>query len=103
MEFSGFNTDLNRRRLNALMTAAQTYMKTPPQGPVEEEWAALRPMSPDDLPVIDRAPGNQNIFVATGHGMLGLTAATATGKLLAEMICNQPSHIDPAPFRMNRF
>lgn len=103
MEFSGFNTDLNRRRINALITAAKLNLKTPPQGPIENEWAALRPMSPDDLPVIDRAPGIRNLLIATGHGMLGLTAATATGKLITEMACNQPPHIDPTPFRLDRF
>lgn len=103
MEFSGFNTDLNRHRLNALMTAADRYLKTPPKGTIENEWAALRPMSPDDLPVIDRAPGLRNIFVATGHGMLGITAAPSSAKLITEMVCNKTPHIDPTPFRMDRF
>lgn len=103
MEFSGFNTDLNRRRLNALKTAADLYLKTPPTGPIENEWTALRPMSPDDLPIIDRAPGLRNTFVATGHGMLGITAAPSTGKLITEMVCGKTLHLDPTPFRMDRF
>jgi D-amino-acid dehydrogenase len=70
---------------------------------VFEEWTGLRPMTYDDLPVIDRAGRFQNLFLATGHGMLGVTTAPATGKLVAELICGQPPHIDPSPFSVGRF
>jgi D-amino-acid dehydrogenase len=103
MEFSGFDTGLNERRINALLTAAKLNLKTPPGGPGETAWSGLRPMSPDDLPVIGRVPEIGNLYIATGHGMLGLTAAPATGKLIAEMVCNLPPHIDPKPFSMDRF
>lgn len=103
MEFSGFDTDLNRRRLDALKSAAREYLEDPLGRPVIEEWAGLRPMTYDDLPVIGRAPGLGNLLLATGHGMLGVTTAPATGKLVAEMVCGEPLHIDPAPFRIERF
>ncbi len=103
MEFSGFDTDLNRRRLDALKSAAREYLEDPLGRPVIEEWAGLRPMTYDDLPVIGRAPGLGNLLLATGHGMLGVTTAPATGKLVAEMVCGEPPHIDPAPFRIERF
>ena len=35
--------------------------------------------------------------------MLGVTEAPATGKLVAELICGKPPHIDPAPFSLRRF
>ncbi|MGW8193969.1 MAG: NAD(P)/FAD-dependent oxidoreductase [Desulforhopalus sp.] len=103
MEFSGFDTELNDRRINSLLTAAELNMKTPPRAPIETAWAALRPMSPDDLPVICRVPKVPRLYIATGHGMLGITAAPATGKLIAEMVCSQPPHINPEPFQMGRF
>jgi len=55
------------------------------------------------FPVIDRAGRFQNLFLATGHGMLGVTTAPATGKLVAELICGQTPHIDPSPFSVGRF
>ncbi len=103
MEFSGFSTDLNRRRVDALKSAACAYLRQPLGQPILEEWAGLRPMTYDDLPVIGRAPGVANLLLATGHGMLGVTTAPATGKLVAEMICGEPPHIDPSPFRVERF
>ncbi len=103
MEFSGFGIHLNRRRLDALKSAAAEYLEEPLGRPVVEEWAGLRPMTYDDLPVIGRAPGVANLMLATGHGMLGVTCAPATGKLVAELICGEPPHIDPSPFGLHRF
>jgi D-amino-acid dehydrogenase len=103
MEFSGFSIALDQRRLAALTVAAGEYLRDPVGHPVFEEWTGLRPMTYDDLPVIDRAGRFQNLFLATGHGMLGVTTAPATGKLVAELICGQPPHIDPSPFSAGRF
>jgi D-amino-acid dehydrogenase len=103
MEFSGFDTELDRPRLDALTSAAGEYLRQPLGRPVIEEWAGLRPMTFDDLPVIGRVPGLANLMLATGHGMLGVTTAPATGKLAAELICGEPPHIDPSPFRLERF
>jgi D-amino-acid dehydrogenase len=103
MEFSGFSTTLDPRRLAALTAAAGEYLRDPVGHPVVEEWTGLRPMTYDDLPVIDRAGRFQNLFLATGHGMLGVTTAPATGKLVAELICGQPPHIDSSPFSVGRF
>jgi len=103
MEFSGFSIALDQRRLAALTAAAGEYLRDPVGHPVFEEWTGLRPMTYDDLPVIDRAGRFQNLFLATGHGMLGVTTAPATGKLVAELICGQTPHIDPSPFSVGRF
>ncbi len=103
MEFSGFSTTLSTERIAVLKSAAAEYLREPLGRPVVEEWTGLRPMTYDDLPVIDRAVGFKNLFLATGHGMLGITTAPATGKLVAEMICGDPPHIDPLPFNIRRF
>jgi D-amino-acid dehydrogenase len=103
MEFSGFNHDLDRQRLENLKTSAARYMRTPVGQPVTEEWTGLRPMCADDLPIIDRTPNLENVIVATGHGMLGLTTATGTGLLVADMIMERRPAFDPRPFSIKRF
>jgi len=103
MEFSGFSTALNPRRLAALTAAAGEYLTDPVGHPVVEEWTGLRPMTYDDLPVIGRAPRCRNLILATGHGMLGITTAPATGKLVAEIVCGASPHIDPGLFSVSRF
>jgi len=103
MEFSGLSFSLNAKRLGALKTAAGEYLRDPLGYPVVEEWAGLRPMTYDDLPVIGPVPRCRNLILATGHGMLGITTAPATGKLVAELVCGRPPHIDPQPFAVSRF
>ncbi len=103
MEFSGFNLDLNRKRLNMIRKSAKNYMKEPVGEPVIEEWTSLRPMCADDIPIISRLSGIQNAVLATGHGMMGISMATGTGKLVSEMICERTTAINIDQFSMERF
>jgi D-amino-acid dehydrogenase len=103
MEFSGFDHELNERRLNNLESAAALYLKTPMGRRVSERWTGLRPMSVDDLPIIDRIPHVENLYIATGHGMLGLSTATGTGRLIADMVLGRQPPFDPLPFSIRRF
>jgi D-amino-acid dehydrogenase len=103
MEFSGFSTALDRRRLAALTAGAGEYLVDPVGHPVIEEWSGLRPMTYDDLPVIGRVARFRNLTLAAGHGMLGITTAPATGRLVAEIVCGREPHIDPQPYRPDRF
>lgn len=103
MEFSGYDSTLNRRRLDALECASREYLRHP-VGPVKrEEWFGWRPMTYDDLPIIGRVPGRDRVWLATGHGMLGVSMSTATAQLVADLVCARAPAIDPAPFRLERF
>ncbi|HMP80514.1 MAG TPA: FAD-dependent oxidoreductase, partial [Pirellulaceae bacterium] len=84
MEFAGYDTTINPRRLEILKDAARLYLREPNLESVEETWYGWRPMTTDGLPYIDRTPAFDNVWVAAGHNMLGLSLATVTGKLIAE-------------------
>jgi D-amino-acid dehydrogenase len=103
MELSGFNFDIYTRRIQNLTAAANEYLKEPVGDPVMQEWVGMRPMVYDDLPIIDHAPNHHNLMIATGHGMQGISMATSTGRLVAEIITKRKPHIDPAAFRIQRF
>ena len=66
-----------------------------------EPWAGLRPMSPDGVPHIGQL-GPQNLYVNTGHGHLGWTLATGSGRLLADLVCGKPTEISAAPYDPRR-
>jgi D-amino-acid dehydrogenase len=102
MEFAGYDETMNRARLGILTDAAKRYLRDPPAEPVQEAWWGWRPMTPDGLPVIDRAPAAANVLIAAGHNMLGLSMAPATGKLVAELLAGGPTHLDPTPYRLAR-
>lgn len=103
MEFSGYDTSIKPERLALLRDGARHYLQEPYAEPVEEEWYGWRPMTPDSLPIIGCSPALQNLHIASGHNMLGLSMSTATGKLIAELIAGRKPHIDPEPFRPTRF
>jgi D-amino-acid dehydrogenase len=43
------------------------------------------------------------VVIAAGHNMLGLSMATGTGRLVAEILDEKPPHLDPKPYRATRF
>jgi D-amino-acid dehydrogenase len=101
MEFAGYDATLNRDRLKLLTDAAAEYLADPGEPTAAtEEWWGWRPMTASGLPVIDRSPRLGNVLVAAGHGMLGLSMAPATGKLVAELLVGQLPHVSPEPYRL---
>jgi len=103
MELSGYDASLNRRRLDALERGAAEYLYMPTGVVKQEEWYGWRPLTFDDLPIIGCAPGRKRTWLATGHGMLGVSMSVATAQLLDELITGKPPHLDPAPYSPQRF
>ena len=103
LELSGLDLRVNGRRVDAIRSAAARGLYGLDGRRAVEVWRGLRPCSPDGVPIIGAAESIPGLVIATGHGMLGLTLAPITGRLVAEIVaCEQPSH-DLAPLRPERF
>ena len=70
---------------------------------INKIWNGLRPLTPDGLPYIGRHSKYNNLTLAGGHAMLGLSLAAATGKLVEEIINKQKTSIDCSAFSVERF
>ncbi|WP_414496332.1 NAD(P)/FAD-dependent oxidoreductase [Stenotrophomonas maltophilia] len=103
MEFAGADPQLRATRLQALQHAADRYLRTPRGGQLQEQWCGWRPMSVDDVPMIGRVPAHPHVWLAAGHGMLGISMSAGSGQLIADLICGCAPAIDPAPYRPERF
>ncbi|MBP6457772.1 MAG: FAD-dependent oxidoreductase [Pseudoxanthomonas sp.] len=103
MEFSGHDDTLNATRLAALERGAREFLREPVGAEVHERWCGWRPMTWDDLPLLGRAPGQRKVWIAAGHGMLGISMSTATGQLMADLMAGRPPAFDPSPYRPERF
>ena len=68
-----------------------------------EVRVGLRPVSPDDLPVLGLVPGWTNVHVATGYGAHGLLLSPYCGRLAADLLLDRPLELDLTPFHANRF
>lgn len=109
MEFSGNNLRLDWRRIEAIARASRHYLgdwfghSDELMGLIADPWVGGRPMVPDGLPLIDRVPTTDNAYVATGHGMLGVTLAPSTAAALAELMTTGTRPTSLMPFRFGRF
>jgi D-amino-acid dehydrogenase len=102
LELGATDLGTNSGRMDALLRATQPYLRDWQPTEPRVDWAGLRPLAPDGLPLIGAVPGHEGLFVATGHGMIGVTLAPATATALAPLVVD--GHLEPAlePFRLNR-
>jgi len=105
LELSGLELSIRDRRVEAIYRAAGRYLPALrlPAREQAELWAGLRPCTPDGLPVVDRVPGTENLWLATGHAMLGISLAAVTGELVAALISGAEPPVDPTPLRADRW
>jgi glycine oxidase len=99
LEDAGFDKstdEATRRRLHA--EAAELLPALASVQPILH-WAGLRPGAPANIPVIDRHPDFDNVFVNAGHFRYGVTLAPASAELLAALLEGTPPPLDPAPYR----
>lgn len=103
MEFSGYDERLNRIRLDALKRGAAAYLRAPLGTELREEWWGWRPMCVDEIPLIGPVRRWNNLLLATGHGMLGMSMSAATAELVASLIAGDVPVLDPLPYAPMRF
>ena len=69
----------------------------------EQVWYGYRPCSADGLPYLGRSRKIQNLVIATGHSMIGLSLGAGTGKLVSEILDEKPTSIDISFYNPERF
>lgn len=104
MEFAGYDERIRTERLSLLTNGAAEYLRDfKDDGSFPDRWFGWRPMTYDSFPVIGRLPDFRNVYVATGHNMLGVSMAPATGRLISELINGRQTHLASAPYAVDRF
>jgi len=105
MEITATNTPPRMNRVQGILNAVKQFLPEfdipmPEPGKI---WYGYRPCSADGLPYIGRTKKWKNVVVATGHSMLGLSLGAGTGKLVSEIMNEQPVSMDMQPFAVERF
>lgn len=95
--------ELDRKRLDTVVREGLSYLKTWRPTEIDVEWIGHRPTTADDLPVIGPVPTHEGLYLATGHGTLGVTLGPVTGALAAREIAQRTEHALLTPFRLDRF
>ncbi len=105
MELSGINNKVLAKRMEGIYHSAKEFypgLKIDPP-PVDKIWNGLRPVTPDGLPYVGKTSNLNNVIIAGGHAMLGISLGTGTGKLVSEMVGGKKTTIDVNAFRLSRF
>jgi D-amino-acid dehydrogenase len=103
LELAGLDLAIDRRRVEAVRRAPTRYLRLGDALPLVEIWRGLRPCTPDGLPIVGRSTRLDNLILATGHAMIGVSLGPVTGKLVARLATGARPSIDLAPLRPDRF
>lgn len=105
MEITGIDHRINMNRVKGIVNAIPRYYPDMivPMPSQENVWHGLRPCSPDGLPYIGRSRKIENLIIATGHSMMGLTLGPASGLLVSELVDNKKSSMNIELFEPERF
>jgi glycine oxidase len=98
----GFDSNPTASDTQALVNWAVRLCPVLHEAKIETSWAGLRPGSLDSKPYIGRAPGFDNVFVASGHKRAGLQLAPATAELVVDLVLDRSPRLDIGPFRIDR-
>lgn len=87
----------------SMLQRARLYMPALGQLSVIRVWTGFRAATPDKLPLIGRWPGDDSLWLATGHEGLGITTAMGTAELLAAAFTGRDAPIAAGPYLPTRF
>jgi len=105
MEIGKINKQVNMNRVKGIVESVPKYfpdfkLPVPEQ---KDVWFGFRPCSPDGLPYIGLSEKYKNLAIATGHAMIGLGLAPATGKLIADAFNGEKAVINADLFSPDRY
>jgi D-amino-acid dehydrogenase len=103
LELAGMDFSFNSRRIRAMQNSSSDYLPGLAEAKVLEIWRGLRPCTPDGLPIISRVKKFDNLIVAAGHAMLGMSLGPITGKLVSQLANKEKTDLDFTSLSAERF
>jgi D-hydroxyproline dehydrogenase subunit beta len=102
-QYGNDDSSVNQAIVSSMLERAQLYMPGIASLNVIRIWTGFRAATPDKLPLIGPAAGDNTLWLATGHEGLGITTALATAELLACAFASTEPRISPEPYLPCRF
>jgi D-amino-acid dehydrogenase len=103
MEIGGINHDINNSRVRGIVDSIPKYFPEMKVDFPSKVWHGLRPCSPDGLPFIGRTTAPENMIVATGHSMMGMSLGPATGKVVSDVVNGVKPEVSITLFNPERY
>jgi glycine oxidase len=102
VEEAGFDKRTDVNTIQRLHRAAISLIPELKNAKILEDWAGLRPGTPDALPILGET-ATPGYYVATGHFRDGILLAPITARLMAQVIEDKNSDYDLTAFSSTRF
>lgn len=103
LELAGLDLSVDQVRVRALVRAAARNLASFGAPVVRSVWRGLRPCAPDGLPIVGRPAAFENLVLATGHAMMGITLAPVTGRLVTDLVLGRDPSPEAAALSPDRF
>ncbi|MFQ5890415.1 MAG: glycine oxidase ThiO [Gemmatimonadota bacterium] len=103
MEDAGFDATTSEEGVAAILEAVAALFPAVRGARPLEEWAGLRPMAEDDLPVLGPDPEMEGLLYATGYGRNGILVAPLAGEAVARLALDREPELEWRAFRPDRF
>jgi D-amino-acid dehydrogenase len=105
MEVTSTRMPPRLNRVKGILNSVRSFFPTfnIPVPPPDKIWYGYRPCSADGMPYIGKVKKWNNIVIATGHSMLGLSLGPGTGKLVSEIVNEKTLSMDIDAFNVERF
>ena len=92
-EDAGFDLSLTDDARARILKMAVRLMPSLADAAVVQQTACLRPLTPDWLPIVGRAPGWENAYIAAGGQKKGILLGPAMGKGIADIIAGDETDV----------
>lgn len=99
----GSSGPIPEAKVKRVLGEASHWIANLQQREVLSSWSGARPCLADGIPAVGSLPRHRNVIVATGHAMLGITLAPATGRLVAQLASGAPMPWYAHQLRPGRF
>ncbi len=105
LELGNMDPAVNPHRVKGILNGIKSFLPDfkPEKVKLDQVWSGFRPCSPDGIPIIGRHPAFDNLTLATGHAMMGMSLGPISGKLVAEIISGLSPSVPLAAMATNRF
>jgi glycine/D-amino acid oxidase-like deaminating enzyme len=97
-QYGAEHKEVDQDILARMLHRAQEYMPGLGAMSLVSTRAGFRAATPDKLPLIGPWPGNESLYLATGHEGLGITTSLATARLLVDQITGAKFEIPVEPY-----
>ena len=103
LELAGNDFTVSNKRLNGIYNVLPKYLSGLEDMEIVEIWRGMRPLSSDTLPIVGMSKKIENLVLATGHGMIGISLAPVTGKLVSHIILGKDIFLPLDLLHANRY